>query len=304
MAAQLKSVNPVNKVYFHLREKVKAVADQLRGEYETPGDISDNLKRHNRGVRFYKTRQDLLTDKVNEQELEVLDLIAEFKTGDKPIKFCGSPHSAVETAIDLDFVNSGGQDCMVVLYSPSASPLGVVFGGIPSTLTDLAIRSTLIWSLRSPGMYLQDGSTVELHAGTSFYLPSVEVRRDSFLHNFEEYEDGQTYELSVMMMASVGCLVKYYGEKADLSNIINYRLLLPFLMALRQNQNRKKLNLSLIRHIIIDDLDLNGSEFGINTLVARQLQYLLKQFAGCFDSVTLCGPPKYFMHVKTHVECG
>ena len=101
MAAQGKSVHPVNKVYFHLREKVKAVADQLREEYDTPGDISDNLKRHNRGVRFYKTRQDLLTDKVHEQELEVSDLIAEFKNGDKPIKFCGSPHSAVEEAIDL-----------------------------------------------------------------------------------------------------------------------------------------------------------------------------------------------------------
>ena len=300
MAAQGKSVHPVNKVYFHLREKVKAVADQLREEYDTPGDISDNLKRHNRGVRFYKTRQDLLTDKVHEQELEVSDLIAEFKNGDKPIKFCGSPHSAVEEAIDL-----GGQDCMVVLYSPSASPLGVIYGGIPSTLTDLAIRSTLIWSLRSPSMYLQDGNTVELHAGTSFYLPSVEVRRDSFLYNFDEYVDGQVYDLSVMMMASVGCLIKYYGEqKADLSNIINYRLSLPFLMALRQNQNRKKLNLSRIRHIVIDDLDLNGSEFGVNTLVARQLQHLLKQFAGCFDSVTLCGPPKYVMHVKTHVECG
>ena len=290
----------INPVYKHLREQAQAVNTRLHAEFEADGDLRKNLMDRNRGVRCFMTRQDIVSDEGIEA------LIAKYRRPGVTTQLHTSTDTGVQSALDdLDELYA---ETVVALYAPQSSPLGTVYGGIPHELTDLALRSTLIWQLNAPAMHLsQSDQLCQLHATTSFYVPSVEVRRWGYEDDFEAYDEGDSKNLNVVLMADVPCILEYWEEigrpEVNISNLINNKLITPMLMTLRQNENREKLKdpLPPIRHVVIGDMGLNFAEHGISTLLAQRLQSLLKQFDSCFDSVTICGPSRAMMHVRTHM---
>lgn len=207
--------------------------------------------------------------------------------------------SAVDTSLELSEL--GCQDYMMALYAPHPSPCATIFGGIPHELTDLALRSTLIWQLKSPALRLSDTDQLcELFATTAFYLPNVEVRAGDFSDDYEEYDESKS--LNVTIMSDVESVLSHWEAQGrqdiKMSNLIYLKLATPLFMALRQNQNRKKLGLNPIRTLVYGDMALRSSEKGVNSLFAQRLQTLVKQFNGCFDKIIVCSSSvSTIMHV-------
>lgn len=300
-----------NPVYTVLKQYVHEMAEQLRQEYDAGGVLRDNLMKGNHGVRCYMRWQDIVGLGGAEKKTlgtslnaAVAALLAEFRQPGLVTQVAVTTESAVNHAAQM------GVDCLVALYvpntarsgtKPQADPLGLIYGGLPSELTDLAIRSDLLWHLKAPALYLSDSQSLcKLHATTSFYLPSVEIRKDAFDGLYLPFDE--SVKCSLMLTADVQCVSEFWEEERESvnkSNLMRTKLLMPFHMALRQNVNRKKLGLPLIRDLVIGDLNVPYWEHGINTLFAQRVQEVCALFDGCFASVTLCGPLGTMMHVHT-----
>lgn len=303
----------VNPVYKALRDKVHQMADQLRSEYDAGGDLRENLMKGNHGVRCFMRWQDIVGTGGPPQggsDLGVESLIQKFRRPDVTTELQVTTDSAINQAT----LDDDTSDVMVALYAPNtaragdapqADPLGLIYGGLPSELTDLALRSDLLWHLKAPALYLAESNQMcKLHATTSFYLPTVEVRKDSFDNNFAISHDPT--KLSLMLTADVQCVIDFWSAEArdtiNTSNLIRTKLLMPLHMALRQNVNRQKLGLPLIRNVVIGDMNIPYWEHGINTLFAQRVKEMLATFDGCFDTVTICGPLSTVMHLNTFVN--
>lgn len=307
VAAAALSKRRVNPVYKSLRNQVHAMADQLRSEYEAGGVLKENLMKGNHGVRCYMRWQDIVggADRERTTTGAAVDaLIQEFRDPTRHTLLHVTTDSAVNHVESPD-------DTMIALYAPNtargddkpqADPLGLIYGGLPSELTDLALRSDLLWHLKAPALHLAESNQLcKLHATTSFYLPTVEIRKDSFENDYDDLED--PLKCSVMLTADVQCVVDFWTEEQresiNKSNLMRTKLLMPLHMALRQNVNRKKLGLPLIREVVIGDMNIPYWEHGINTLFAQRVKEVLEQFYGCFESVVICGQLSTVMHLYT-----
>jgi hypothetical protein len=292
-----KKVNPVYKYY---REAAQNTVAQLRQEYDSSPEGKSDLGTRNKGVHCFMRDSNIIADEATFQQLVNKRSVLE-----TPLELEISYLSAVDTVMDDPELH---EDTMVVLYSPSPRPTGLIYGGIPCEVTDLAIRSTLVRQLRSPAMYLSGSNDLcELYASTSFYLPNVQVRQASVTEGFLDLAPEERVDLNVTMMSSVEAVVSHkesQGEQADirLPRLIHNKLLIPFKMALRQNENREKLGMTPIRHVVIGDLGLRCHEKGVNTIFAQQLCHVLSQFAYCFDRVVLTGPRDLLNHSLVHFQ--
>lgn len=313
VAATALNKRRVNPVYKSLRNQVHRVADQLRSEYDAGGVLRENLMKGNHGVRCYMRWQDIVgggdrEKTANPTDAAVAALIQEFCDPTVKTTLQVTTDSAINHAVE-------SEDTMVALYAPNtargddkpqADPLGLIYGGLPSELTDLALRSDLLWHLKAPALYLAESNQLcKLHATTSFYLPTVEIRKDSFENDHDDLES--PIKCSVMLTADVQCVIDFWTdekrESINKSNLMRTKLLMPMYMALRQNVNRKKLGLPLIREVVIGDMNIPYWEHGINTLFAQRVQEVLEQFNGCFESVVICGQLATVMHLYTLMKC-
>ncbi len=284
-----------NPVYRKLRNLVLDTSRELRADYNL-GEQSDeykNLMKRNHGVRCFMKRGDIFHD-----EDSLNKSIAHFKTN-APTRLEVSHDTELETTLRDPRLSD---TTLMALYSPDSCPRNVIFGGIPSAQTDLAIRSNFLWQLGSPTLRLADTDEYcELYAQTSFYFPGVEIRRDNYLQNYAVKP--LPVSTNVMLMSDVNAVAEFLSDRDDsasgvkVANLIACRLTFPFLMALRQNENRVKLGMEPIRNLVIGDLGMNNHERGINTLYVQRLNRCLEQFAGCFDRVTVCGSQNLLMHV-------
>ncbi len=305
----------VNPVYKHLRDQVHAVSDGLRAEYDAGGDLRERLMKGNHGVRCFMRWQDIAGVQSGDHDAAVNGLINEFRVKGAPIRLNVSTDSAINFAVH---VLEDVKDVMVALYAPNTSradgqppqadPIGMVYGGLPSEITDLALRSDLLWRLKAPALYLAESNELcKLHATTAFYLPSVEVRKASFDEDYQPYEADDTPTVSVTLTSDVQCVMdfwRYKGrEQINVSSLIRSKLLTPLLMALRQNQNRKKLGLPIVRNVVIGDMNIPNWEHGINTLFSDRVKDVLQQFEGCFDSITVCSKFDTAMHLSARMQC-
>jgi hypothetical protein len=290
----------VNPVYKALRAQAHAVAAELRAEWDEGKEAKTKLGNRNKGVRCFMKKQDIVDDG---KDMEAL--LAEMRVPETDCSLEISSMSAVDTVLsDPDL----SEDTMAVMYSPSSSPCDLIYGGIPSEVSDLASRSTLIWQLKAPALHLSESEDLcELFAMTSFYLPNVEVRKAPVDEDYVDLDEKDRTTLNLTMMSSVEAVVSHMeanGRHDDirLSKLIYWKLLIPFCMALRQNQNRKKLGLSPIRNIVVGDMGLRTHEKGVNTLFSQQLYNVVKYFDGCFDRVIVCSNPSTLQHVAVYFK--
>lgn len=63
---------------------------------------------------------------------------------------------------------------------------------------------------------------------------------------------------------------------------------------------RKALGLDPIRNLVIGDMNIPFRERGINQLFSNHVRDVLREFQGCFDSVTICGSLPTIMHLTTY----
>jgi len=301
----VKKQSKVNPVYKFLRDHVHITANELRQEWSQDGAVKDKLASRNKGVRCFMKLGDIFPD----DGKKLQDAIHNFQVPESVTQVHFSDLTAVETACELCLE----ENHLVALYAPSSTPVKTIYGGLPCELTDLAIRSTFLRQLKSPSLHLSESDKLcELYVKTSFYVPQVEVRKAGYTQDFADLEQSDRKDLNVVLMSQVESVLNHLEENSDqevkLSKLIYFRLLVPFMMALRQNQNRQKLNesrkdsgapiLNPIRHIVIGDMGLRCKESGVNTLYAQRLKSIIEQFDGCFDSVTICGPDTLRMHVE------
>lgn len=291
----------VNPVYKALRAQAHAVASELRAEWDEGKEAKTKLGNRNKGVRCFMKKQDIVEDgKATE------DLIAEMSVPNSEAELEISSMSAVDTVVSDPDLH---EDTMLVMYSPSSAPCDVIYGGIPSEVSDLANRSTLIWQLKAPALHLSESEDLcELFAMTSFYLPNVEVRKSSVDDDYADLDEQERVNLNITMMSNVEAVIAHMeetGRQDDvrLPKLIYWKLMIPFVMALRQNQNRKKLGLSPIRNIVVGDLGLRVHERGVNTLFSQQLHHIVQQFSQCFDRVVVCSNPSTLQHVCVYFKC-
>lgn len=281
------SVRKINPVYSHFRQKVKEVDDQLHSEWKSGGDARKNLAERNKGVRCCMNRQNILS--VQELALAKDD----FSVPSVRTALRLSSQTAVEEFLSMDFRNY--DTSMVVMYVPDKSPCATIYGGIPHELTDLVLRSTLLWQLKSNALHLSETSKAcELYATTSFYLPNVQVRAEDFSSEHRPWPDNDFVNMNLTMMSDVESVLKHWEQtkrpNIKINNLIQLKLTIPLMMALRQNQNRTKLGLSPIRRVIFGDLTLRSSEKGVNSLFSQRLKDVLEEFNGCFDEIVVCCP--------------
>jgi len=293
----------VNPVYQALRTRVFQTSNELRKEWDAEGETKVNLSARNKGVRCFMKKSDIFAD--NGKDLAAA--IAEQRTNTST-QVLVSSSSAVDTLVSAgnDLVPS---NTALALYSPTPAPCDLMYGGIPSELTDLAIRSTLLWQIKAPALHLSESENLcKLYAMTSFFLPNVQVRKEGFEGSYKPYADSDRFDTNVILMSDLESVIHYLTEQGTeeikTSNLIYLKLMIPFMMAVRQNQNRKNLGLPPIRDLVIGDLNIKSTERGINTLFCQRLQSIVQQFDGCFDSVTVCGPTSLIMHLSTLTELG
>jgi len=304
----------INPVYEWLKAQVLQTNKELRDEWKQSESQAD-LQARNRGVKCYMKPMKQIFE-----SLEALqNAILQFRSSTAPIEVNLWNSTGVEAAYYLPT----NPDCaLLALYSPDSAPLRTIFNGIPCELTDFAVRSTLIWQLRAPSLYLPDVEPrkhCELYANTAFFIPNVQLRKTGWecthgriLHGIDERDECDRYTIlepsdrmstNVVLMSDVECVLHFLeerdgGEPIKVSKLIHNKIMTPFYMALRQNQNRLKLNLPPIRHIVFSDMGLRVHEPGINTLFVQRLQSALKMFQGCFDSVTICAPERTLLHLS------
>jgi len=295
-----------NPVYQFYKTKAHEIRQEIRAEWDAGGESRTNLADRNKGVRCYMKRQDIF-----DQEA-LREAINEFSVPTVTTAVKVSDLSGVETLLsmgheldpdpDQTFVNL--DTVMLALYAPQPSPCATIFGGIPHEVTDLALRSTLIWQLKSPALRLSDTEKLcELFATTAFYLPNMEVRREGFEEGYVKWMIPES--INVTLMSDVESVLSHWEQAGrqdvKMSNLIYLKLATPLFMALRQNQNRKKLGLAPIRKVVFGDLALRSSEKGVNSLLAQRLTTLVQQFNGCFDEIIVCSPVvSTRMHVHQH----
>lgn len=304
MVAAAPETRRVNETYRVLRDRVQEMAGQLRAEYDAGGDLREHLMKGNQGVRCFMKWQDLLGSSSSTQA-------SEFYRPGVPCEVYVSTDLCVNVVQDHELPP---KTTMMALYVPNtarsgeaplANPLGLIYGGLPSELTELAICSTLLWHLKAPALMLSETRELcQLHATTSFYLPSVEVRRDSFMTDYEVLS--QPFKTSLMLTADVNCVLDFWAhehrESVKTSHLIRNKLLMPFHMALRQNVNRQKLGLPLIRNLVLGDMNIPHREPGINSLFARLVKEVMHQYDGFFDHVVVCGPLATTIHLQTFLQ--
>lgn len=289
----------VNPVYHALKARVSETAKELRSDFDSAGELKDALSARNKGVRCFMKKTDLFAD-----DEALAAAIDECAVPDSFIKVLVSETSGVEA---LSF-ESEPENSAVVLYSPNSAPCSVIYGGLPSELTDLAIRSTLLWQLKAPALHLAESSNLcQLFAETSFYLPNVQVRKSGYDDNFKPYAEADKFNVNVIMMSDLESVLTYLtaqkgAKDIKLPNLITIKLRVPFMMALRQNMNRKRLGLAPIRNLIIGDIGMRSREKGVNSLFCQRLESVIREFEGCFDTVTVCGSTNLAMHVATYFE--
>ena len=290
-------VRKVNPVYQYLRSQVFATYEELKQEYESEGELKEQLKNRNRGVRCFMNNKSIF----DEDKKEVEAAIAEFSRPESKIVLHFSVDSGLETAL----CDEHSENLLLALYVPNSAPCDTIFGGIPCELTEAGIRSTLTWQLKAPAMHLSESPKLcELFVKTSFFVPNVEFRKSAHFNNFQHLPENERQSLNLVMMSDMESVISYLEQqgKADikLSNLIYTKLFIPFAVALRQNQNRKKLGLPPIRNLVIGDMALRSGEKGVNALTAQRLESIVKMFDGCFDDVYICGPTSLLMHLSVH----
>jgi len=290
----------VNPVYQALRTRVFQTANELRKEWDTEGETKVNLSARNKGVRCFMKKSDIFGD--NGKDLAAA--IAEQRT-DTRTQILVSRDSAVDTLALSDTLIPATS--ALALYSPSPAPCDVIYGGLPSEITDLAIRSTLLWQIKAPSLHLSESDQLcKLYAMTSFFLPNVQVRKENYESAYKAYAESDRFDTNVIVMSDLESVVNYLTEQGSedikTSNLIYLKLMIPFMLAVRQNQNRKNLGLPPIRDLVIGDVNIKSSERGMNTLFCQRLQSIVQQFDGVFNSVTVCGSNSLLMHLSTLTE--
>ena len=295
--APLKKVNPV---YQALRTRVFETSNELRQDWNTEGESKAKLSARNRGTRCYMKKSDIFADDGH----DLAAAVAAQRQEGVHTEINISHDSAIDTLIFSDVLDLVPSNTALAVYSPSSSPCDVIYSGAPGELTDLAIRSTLLWQIKAPALHLSESEKLcKLYAMTSFFLPNVGVRKGSYEENYEPLRPEEQFDTNVILMSDLESVVNYLTEQGTddikTSNLIYLKLLIPFLMVVRQNQNRQKLNLPPIRDLVIGDLNIKSSERGINTLFCQRLLSIVKQFDGVINTVTVCGSHSLLMHLTT-----
>ncbi len=244
----------------------------------------------NRGVRCYMRKRDIFSGSGLKAAIEAAAL-PDPDTGEYLDVPVWATNESVATAVDCPHP----EDTLFAVYSPQSNPMSVIAGGIPRDLTDLALRSSLIWKLRSPALKLgESGKMCSLFATTAFYLPNISVRHAPFSEQFRSLQS--PFSINVCLMSTVNAVRKYWlGEgrrdcDINMSNLVYDKLVTPLYVALDQNRKRANLRPPLppIRHVVIGDLGISADEEGMNSLLAYRVAAVRRQFAGCFDSITVC----------------
>ena len=272
----------MNPVYEHLREAVKAKADQL---YEQWQNDKTKLIEGNRGVRCFMKRENILEQ-------------SEPFTSDKSMMYTLfiETGSAAEE-VDPEFAS----DTLLALYSPSSKPYNTIRSGKPCELTDLALHSNLLWQLKSPPMHLSNTEQLcELFISTAFYLPNLQIDQS---HCFlPDFCDKTTH---LVLMSDLECVLRHLEKEnrfVDLSNLMQIKLELPFLMAIRQNQYRISQGQEPFCHLVLGDLALRAHEPGVHALFAQRLADVLEKYRGLFKTITVCASPALAIHLKVMAQ--
>lgn len=203
---------PKNPVYKFLREGVRATLDNLHLQHNEDPLRRQWLTAANEGVQCYMRWQDI----VAQEDLPAM--INEFKLRDSVTRLHVTNDSAINYAIQNLDCTGLVPAALVALYAPNtanedsyphADPCGMVNGGLPGELTDLALRSTLLWHLRAKSLHLSDSHAMcKLHATTTFYLPDVEVNAHGFELEFRSMGSSVRH-FSVAITSDVQCVSDY-----------------------------------------------------------------------------------------------
>lgn len=273
-------MRPKNQINSFWRDRVIEKAKEYGAMWNDGSGVGKNtLSQRNRGVRCFMKRTYMFA--TTEELQAAIDTFSQDK----------SAHVYLESDCGLDtaMLLWKPESALLAMYTPTQNPLSTIYGGVPTELTELVLRSSMLWQLKSNSLKLKssdkDTTFVKLFTATSFYIPGVSVDKMGAVDNFQQWELQKN--INVMLMSDIQSS-NHNSNQLDISNMIYTKLVTPFYMALRQNINRVKLGLVPIRTLVIGDMNLEHSKPGVNALYCKKLHELLEKFGRCFDHIHVC----------------
>jgi hypothetical protein len=270
-----KHYHPVYSVW---RERVRTNYATLRAEWDIGGVTKEALMIRTRGIKCYMNQSNIFKDvKVVQQALKNF-----------------SQRMKITPIMTSDVL---GDPCSLeVVYSPDSSPLDMINSGTPDFLTELSTRSTLLWQLKSMALRLKDGTSCKLHSSTSFFLPKV---------GRKVTQQPDLWNMDLVIMSTLENSLDFVEkkEKKDLTvtlgRLIYKKILIPFLVALKQNQSRKAEGLQPYTRLILGDIGLRAHSQGVNSLFANTLVRVCKQYPVFREVCVRCSNLSTYFHLET-----
>jgi hypothetical protein len=165
-------------------------------------------------------------------------------------------------------------DTFYGIYIHSMHPLSLIYNGIPSELTALALRSNIVHALKYTESTLTADTTLLLH--------------DILISS------GEKVNISLNVDVQRSC-----RQDMSISDTITSKLASPVLCALRINQQTGS---QTIKHVVISDMNIQFNARGMNTFFSKTVLYILEKFNGCFESITIRGHSSTIMDLQTLID--